>query len=186
MKKAIIIFLSLIVITVIILFTKTETLNTQNIHTVDFETETISFVIPQGYFLEEKELGNGERRHLSITLTEDTEENKLIREGKAPGREGPVAITLDIFQNLELVNAETWIKTNNSSNWKLGESPISPVSVGENTGYEYEWDGLYRARSVVFIKDSIVIMTTVTYMDKTEPITEIFNTLISTLSFNSQ
>ena len=72
---------------------------TETVETYSSEKYGIAFSYPQRYFLEEKELGNAERAHHAIILTEDTEENRDVREGRAPGREGPVSITIDFYQN---------------------------------------------------------------------------------------
>src|SRR3989344_7074505 len=42
----------------------------------------ISFFYPKGYHLEEREVGDALRYRTTIVLTEDTEENRLVREGK--------------------------------------------------------------------------------------------------------
>jgi len=70
----------------------------------------LSFSYPSDYFLEEKNTGSATRSRYTITLYEDTKENRLVREGKSPGREGPVAITVDIFQNLENQSLESWVR----------------------------------------------------------------------------
>lgn len=51
------------------------------------------FAYPKNYFLEEKEVGNAQRQHYFVSLT--LEDPKTLGEG----RDGPMAITMDVFQN---------------------------------------------------------------------------------------
>ncbi|OGZ44692.1 MAG: hypothetical protein A3C84_02095 [Candidatus Ryanbacteria bacterium RIFCSPHIGHO2_02_FULL_48_12] len=123
------------------------------------------FKYPIRYYLEEREVGNAERSHFVVTLTEDTEENRLVREGKSPGREGPVAITLDVFQNIENLSADAWVRGMSDSNFKLSpDSKASTVQIGPETAVAYHWSGLYEADSFVFAKNGLIYMATVTYI----------------------
>lgn len=137
----------------------------------------ISFSYPTTYFLEERELGNGERGHSQIMLTEDTEENRLVREGLSPGRDGPVAISIDVIDNeFEQLSLYDWLLSDNRSNFKL--SPTGSVSSTTQSGLpalSYHWSGLYEADSVVFSSTNHIILLTVTYITPEDDIRRIFS-----------
>lgn len=155
----------------------------QNTKVYASEEFGISFEYPDKYFLEEKSLGNGERIHHTIILTEDTEENRMVREGQAPGREGPIAITIDIFQNdVHYLRAEDWVKNNNSSNWKL--PPDEDMSESEISGLPavtYPWSGLYEGRSVVALTEDFIYMFSETHMSPQDFTVSDFDSLLRTV-----
>ncbi len=123
------------------------------------------FKYPSRYYLEEREVGNAERSHFVVALTEDNEENRLVREGKSPGREGPIAITVDVFQNLENLSTDAWVRTVGDSNFKLSsDNKASTVQIGPEMATAYHWSGLYEADSFVFAKNGLIYMATVTYI----------------------
>lgn len=145
---------------------------------------TLSFKYHDSYYLEEKEVGNGERSHHFISLTEDTEENKQVREGTAPPREGPTAITVDIFQNnLDNMNAEKWITETNNSNFKLSPDGIlTKATVGGKEATSYRWSGLYEGKSVVVATPEFVYMFSVSYLTPEDVILRDFDALLATVN----
>lgn len=146
----------------------------------------VSFLYPAHYFLEEQVSENVKRTHYSIILTEDTEENKAVREGKAPGREGPTAITIDVFQNdLDYLTAEEWIKHVSSSNYSLSvDSILTPQRVGTISGFAYRWSGLYEAKAVVVANDSFLYSFTATYLTQDDLILKDFGGILESVKFN--
>lgn len=146
-----------------------------------------TFLYPNTYFLEEKELGDGHRYHYQVMLTEDTEENRAVREGRAPGREGPVAITFDIFQNnLDKQGTLEWIQGNNNSNFKLSEGTYSVRKIGEASAIRYHWSGLYEADAWVFPHAENMIMTTVTYIAPEDQIKKDFELMLQTITLEKE
>ena len=145
------------------------------------------FSYPKKYFLEERELGDGHRYHYNITLTEDTEENRLVREGKSPGREGPVAITIDLYQNnLDNYTADGWIKGTNNSNYKLSpDGTLDEVTVSGILGLRYRWSGLYEADNIVIARPDNVYSFAVTYIFPDEAIRTDFERILKTFEFLS-
>jgi len=150
-----------------------------------YENHGASFTYPAHYSLEEKDTGNGERARYSVILTEDTEENKAVREGRAPGREGPTAITLDIYQNdLDSMSAREWIEGTSDSNYKLSpDSVLAPRTLGGLPGFEYRWSGLYEARAVAVANDSFVYSFTATYLTPSDPILTDFEAILQSVRF---
>lgn len=140
----------------------------------------ISFQYPKNYFLEEKNLGNAEREHVAIVLTEDTEENRNIREGNGPGRDGPVAITFDIYQNMEKLSPIMWVKGNNNSNFKLSDGSYTETTVAGVPAVSYRWDGLYRADNIVLSHNDYIISAAVTYLTHEDGIRKDFGEMLAT------
>jgi hypothetical protein len=116
-------------------------------------------------------------------LTEDTSENKAVREGDAPGREGPTAITIDVYQNnLDKQDAESFIKGSSDSNYKLGNGVLATTTRGSVVGTEYSWSGLYEGRSFVIAKPDYIYMFSVTRLDSTDRILQDFDNLLRTVT----
>ncbi len=139
----------------------------------------VSFTYPTHYFLEEK---NIDANHAQILLTEDTEENKAIREGKAPGREGPPAITIDVFkQTQSKQSAAEFINNNPNSNVKLGNGVVSTTTRGALTGLEYTWSGLYEGRSFVVSNAEYIYLFSVTRLAPEDRIVSDFDSLMKTV-----
>lgn len=148
------------------------------------EAYGISFSYPALYRLEEREVGGAERGRYVIVLTEDTEENRLIREGKSPGREGPTAITVEVFQNnLDRTPLEAWVEGTSYSNYKLALAPYRETTLAGVPALAYSWDGLYRGESVVAEHARNIVMLSVTYLAPEDAIRAHFETVRSTAAF---
>jgi flagellar basal body rod protein FlgG len=157
--------------------------NTGDVNTKTYNSSLFgfSFDYPENYFLEEKDLGNSERMHTVLVLTEDSEENRTLREGTASttAREGPTAITIDVFQNLENETGESWIRGNGNSNFKLSPDGILlTAKVGSRDGYAYRWSGLYEGNSIVFSHKGNIIMSSVTYLGPNDQIVRDFDIIM--------
>lgn len=142
----------------------------------------VSFTYPKELYLEEKEVGNAERGHYVVSLTENTDTNKKLREGGIVG-EGPTAITLDIFQNnIEKTLPVDWMNGVSYSNFKLSNGLYATTSIAGVTGYMYDWDGLYRGHSIVFAHKENIVMISVTSLTPEDKLLKDFQTIISSLS----
>jgi len=146
------------------------------------ESYGLSFKYPPHYFLEEKEVGNGERKHYAIILTEDTEENRLVREGKSPGREGPIAITFDVYQNnLDKLSLIDWLTKTNASNFKLSDGTYATTTIASINGINYRWSGLYEADAVAFLHKENIIAATATYIAPEDSTLKDFEKILETI-----
>lgn len=152
--------------------------STPDIKTYSSDIFGISFKYPKLYYLEEREVGNAERTHYFIMLSEDTEENRLVREGKSPGREGPTAITLDVFQNMEQLSPEAFVKNNSNTNYKMGDGVLTPTKVGTRDALSYRWSGLYEGRSVVFMNGPHMFVWSVTWLTPEDRIIKDFDEIL--------
>ncbi len=158
--------------------TATTTPSTTNTRVYSSDIFGIRFHYPTHYFLEEREIGNAERTHYLVMLTEDTEENRLVREGKSPGREGPTAITLDVFQNMEQQSVESFIKNTSETNYKLGDGVLAKTKVGTRDAFSYRWNGLYEGRSIAFVNGPHLFLWSVTWLTPDDQIIKDFDEMV--------
>ncbi len=136
----------------------------------------LAFEYPASYQLDEKEVGNMERTHHVITLT-DKAFLPLPTDG-----DGPVSMTIDIFENdRDSLSSEDFIRTTANSNYKLGGGVIASTSYGELTGLEYGWSGLYEGRSLVVARPGYVFMFSVTHQTSNDPILKDFKDILATV-----
>lgn len=150
-----------------------------------FESELgISFEYSDIYFLETRELGDGHSGHLLIMLTEDTEENRLVREGKTPPREGPTAITFELFQSPDESEPLLWITENQESNYRLGNGIINEMNVAGKIALTYHWSGLYEGDSIVFKNRDYIVFGSVTYLTPEDKIRTDFNGILKTITLD--
>ena len=141
----------------------------------------IAFDYPNNYFLEVKDTGSPQRKRTAIILTEDTEENRLVREGKTPPREGPVAITVDIFQNSEKLSAEGWVRGMSYSNFKLSSDEPTIFTYKDRDAVSYRWSGLYEGQSVVFAHKENIVMLSVTFIAPSDSIITVFEDMLESV-----
>ena len=141
------------------------------------------FRYPETYYMETKELGDGHRGHFLIMLTEDTEENRLVREGKAPGREGPIAITFDLYQSPETLDPVLWMKGHSGSNYKLSDGTYQEITLAGKPAVSYSWDGLYRADNMAVNHQDYVMSIAVTYLTPEDSIRKDYFNILNMLEF---
>lgn len=140
----------------------------------------IYFMYPKGYVLTEQEVGNGEREH-HMTM--------LVRKGDevAPeGGEGPVAITVDIYDNSsDKLSVMDWMKNTNQSNFKLGPGTYDTEQVAGETAYSYTWSGLYEGRTTVLAHGTDIVAISVTYMDPSDGILVAYGDVVASFRFDN-
>ncbi|HYF10506.1 MAG TPA: hypothetical protein VD967_02790 [Candidatus Paceibacterota bacterium] len=142
----------------------------------------LSFDYPARYMVWEDEVGTAQRGHYRIDLVEDTQENRNLRAGLSPGREGPISISFDVFQNdLDKTEILDWVKGNANSNFKLGDGTYEETTLAGVPAIFYRHSGLYEANAFVFAHKDNIIKATVTYFSPEDPIIEDFSSVLSTL-----
>lgn len=145
----------------------------------------ISFNYPETYYLEEKDTSTGARYRYDIILTEDTEENRQLRNNptSTPPREGPVAITVSLHQNyLDNQSIAEWVKGSSFSNYKLrSNDQFATTSVAGTEAVSYDWSGLYEGRSYVFEHNGYIVMASVTFLTPEDRIVKDFDNIIESL-----
>lgn len=145
----------------------------------------ISFAYPNLYYLNVQDNSTGERKQVDIILVEDTPENRAALNGETPGREGPTAITISLYQNnLDKLSAEQFVKNNVDSNYKLGNGTLVSTTKGILEGVEYTWSGLYEGKSFVVSRPDYVYMFSVTRLDSSDRILQDFDALVSSAVLN--
>ncbi len=145
----------------------------------------LSFNYQAYYYLEEKALGSGERRHYALILTEDTDENRRVRQGLEEGREGPPAISIDAYQNdLDGYGAEIWIKNTNFSDFKLSDGNLAPVMIGGESGLAYRSTGLYETDNSVVARPGYVYRFAAGWLTAEDRIRSDFQELLQSVRFS--
>lgn len=139
----------------------------------------VSFQYPDTYVIAERdEPGSSMRRAHTVTLM-DRDDAANIPEGG----EGPVAITVQFFQNdIDDQTIENWIKNSSNSNYKLAiNETLRPGTVDGVATLGYTWDGLYRGDSIVFEHKDNIVMMSVTYMSPEDKIRTDFTQLLASV-----
>lgn len=136
----------------------------------------LSFVQPEGY---------------DITRAEDTqvgrysyilsrEEDRVVPEYG----EGAPALTIDIFRDANESNVREWLESNDVSNINLMMGDVLETKVDSEDALAYEWDGLYRGRSVAFEYEGSIVLISGTYLEASDPIYEDFDQLVSSIKLD--
>ena len=115
----------------------------------------IAFNFPDNYDVQEHDSTEGTKHHTIVIGDKEALAN-VPQES-----EGPPVITIDIFNNPKKAIAESWVKSENLSNYKLSpDGTLTPTNVAGENALAYGWDGLYRSTSIVFAhKDKIYMMS---------------------------
>ena len=145
----------------------------------------IAFDYPAHYYLEEKNLSTGARTRYALILTEDTEENRAVREGTAGPREGPTAITIDIFQNnLDNYTTEKWVRGTNDSNFKLSpDGVLTATLLGGEAALTYRWSGLYEGETVAVARPDFIYAASVTFLTPEDTTRDDFDKVLESVRF---
>lgn len=154
----------------------------ENEQTKFFENQVLglSFSYPSRYKLTEREVGNAERGHYQIMLAM----SETPSEPEIP-REGPPAITIDIYQNnLDRQSLTDWLDTNDS-NYKQAISPLASTTIVGQEAVRYTWDGLYRGDTTAFVYGSNIFAFTVTYLGVEDQIRNDYQAVLSSLKLSA-
>lgn len=144
----------------------------------------LAFDYPRNYFLEKKLIENNGLGFYLLSLTEDTEENRLVREGEAPGRDGPVSIEVKIYENTNPKKAILeWIQTTEEANFKLSNGKYEFINIDGERGIRFHWSGLYEADSWVVGHKGKIVSFTVQYISPEDQIFRDFEKFIEGIRF---
>ncbi len=110
----------------------------------------------------------------TVQFFEDTPENRSVVEGEAseaPGREGPMAITVNVYPKKPTQDLASWIEATPESNFQLGDKKTVASTLAGREALGYHWSGLYEGDSLAAIlNEEEVLVMSVTYIspdDKT-------------------
>lgn len=136
----------------------------------------ISFSYPNGYVLEEREIGSGEREHYAITLMRQAD-LPLPKDG-----EGPPTISIDVFQNnLDRLTLMQWLTETSYSNFKLSGGRYAETTVGGTSAVFFHWSGLYEGNTVAFLHGDVVVAISGTYLAPGDPIALDFEEVLASV-----
>lgn len=145
----------------------------------------IAFSYPEGYFTTVTD-HEGERLQSTITIFEDTPFTRALVNGEVPGTEAPPAISVAMFQNdLDNYTAESFVRDNSASNFKLSDGVLTPVSVGGVEGFAYRATGLYESENVVVATPDFVYMFSVGFLTPEDRMLADFETMLANVSFDA-
>lgn len=140
-------------------------------------TYRISFQYPANYLLTEREVGNGERGHYTITLIQEADAT-LPENG-----EGSTTITIDVYQNdADNLTLLEWLNSSNDSNFKLGNGTYASTTVDGNEAVSYHWSGLYEGETTAFLHNGNIVAVSVTYLTREDQIRADYYALLASLN----
>lgn len=146
------------------------------------ERWALSFDYPLGYYLRERGDETPAGPQLAIVLVEDTPTNRAIVEGRATeATDGPTAITIDAFANPARLDAAAWMEQ--STNWRAAIGEPGEMRLAGTDGVTFEWDGLYRGRSVVVAREDSAYVLSVTWLTPQDPIVADFERVLQSVRF---
>jgi hypothetical protein len=141
----------------------------------------ISFEYPSGYYLRERSnVGAPGYPQLSLVLVQDTPMNRDILDGKATeAMEGPTSITVDAYQNPKKISVRDWAE--NEADWRVEMKNSKTVVVSGKEGFSFEWDGLYRGKSILLANGEKIYVFTVTWLTPEDQIIKDFDMVLDTV-----
>jgi hypothetical protein len=154
----------------------------RDVRSYESEALGLRMELPAGYYLHEREPGAPGQPHGSLVLVEDTQENRDVLAGLAPlGRETPVGLSVEVHANPAGLPLAAW--TDEHTSWMPEPPRLSPASVGGSPALSYDWDGLYRGRSVVVARPGRVYVFSVTWMTEGDRTLAHFGPLLESVAF---
>lgn len=98
-------------------------------------------------------------------------------------REGPPAITVEVFENTDSLLPRDWVMSNSRSNYQLSGGGVEYAVYGGVEGARYMYDGLYRAEAIVFAQGDNIIMMAAAFLEEDDGRSDDFNAMMQTLVF---
>lgn len=147
-------------------------------------TYGIAFEYSSRYMVQEQKNDEEGRSHASIVLIEDTPENRAVLAGQSPGREGPVSITIDVYQDpVDSPTLTEWLKETPASNFTLSNGTFSNATLSGKPAVQYHWSGLYEADTIAAAYGHYIVAATVHYIAPEDSIRSVFDGVIKTFAF---
>lgn len=141
----------------------------------------LTFTTPDGLYLKERDAGTVERPQLSISLVEDTQDNRDLLDGKvAEPREGPPAIAIDVYQNPDNLSTSEWVQQD--TNWTVANSSSTSASVAGFDGVSFTWSGLYEGRTVVVTRGGFAYVFNVTWSGPEDRLIADFDSILNSVT----
>ncbi|MEN9881229.1 MAG: hypothetical protein RLZZ308_412 [Candidatus Parcubacteria bacterium] len=145
--------------------------------------ERVEFGQPSGYSLYQRPRIEGSKTLGAAVFYENTEANKMFfLGGKGIPQEAPTTITLDIYSNEKKVSLQELLKGDTS--YPLITETVKRVAIAGKDASYFEWDGLYRGRSVAIDHEGKTYIFSVTAMTQEDTILQAFDAMLATISFH--
>jgi|GEM_PF-2033668 len=114
----------------------------------------------------------------------DKDDYRELMESTEP-REGPTAITLQVFDNPENQAAGEWIMEHAQTvNYNPDLGRLQPREIAREDGVAYRFTGLYEGDAAAFTAGGKLYLFTVTWMGPNDQIREDFEGVLSSISVN--
>jgi len=138
----------------------------------------IMFEYPATYKLSSRTEGNTERQwDVLVLLPAGYEE--------VPYTEGPPALSMSVFQNVEALSLEAWVRGDARSNVKLSDGAITPGSIGGEPALFYRHTGLYETDTAVVAHKGKIFLFEAGWLNQDDAIRSDFQNLLRTVQFTS-
>lgn len=155
---------------------------------IDPKTETFtyesgegySFAYPENYVVVENPAGSGVRESLTVMTRGDYADFQ----GSDVPREGPTAITVEVFDNPNALSAGAWAERNPLSNFNRTFGDYKVATLGGEAAVAYRWSGLYEGESVAVSRDGRVYVFSVTWMDVSDTIRSDYRDVLASVAFD--
>jgi hypothetical protein len=139
----------------------------------------VAFNFPDNYAVKDHDSTSGAKHHTIVI----GDKNELS--STTPNSEGPMVMTMDIYDNPSKQAADKWIKNNDFSNYKLSQNaPLSTTTVAGIPAYAYPWDGLYKSLSIVFPENGKMYMLSVNYNSTSDQLYKDFAGVVASIQFD--
>lgn len=173
MKKKLIVLIIAIVVLVLcyFLFVRRDEVKPVPVGYEEYSNEEIGIsfeyrVEPSGYIPIENEVSGKEI--FSLSLFDIGAYEELI--ASEDPREGPTAITVQVFERSPQTSLLEWLETEDASNYNLGGMDGRAIEASAVTGLSYNWSGLYEGRSIALPYADGVVILSVTYLTSNDTI----------------
>ncbi len=151
-----------------------------NLQTFSSPTYGVTFKYPKNYTVTEKDSGTKTRPIHRIALTDTATVSSTATNG-----EGPTAITVDILQNHQEMELQTFIKIAPESNFKLSkDETFSTTTISGSEAVAYTWDGLYQGTTIALEHKADVMFFNVTSLTPEDQILKDFAQVVGSLQLN--
>lgn len=145
--------------------------------------ERVSFGYPVGYERFERPKIATTKTFGALVLYKGTEDNKNFFSGKpTTQKEPPTTITLDVYSNEKNLSVKDLLKKDPV--YPIIQETVKPFVLSGKSGEYFEWDGLYRGRSVAVTYQGVTYIFSATSLSLEDSILKDFEILLRTVRFN--
>lgn len=149
---------------------------------VSEDMERITFEYPEEYVLLEQSSSDQVPTLNKTLVIMQKADYDSIQRGEREGGEGPASITIQEFQNTESLTASTWAEENAQlSNFALIGGAVTETEIDGTPAIQYNADGLYANRNVVFVVDDLIYYLSGAYMDQDSLLYRDFDALVASV-----